>query len=91
MQGGSQILRGACPSMSCPDLVSTIAGPDSVRTVAQHLCREGRLTLKDLQTQSGLARRTVYGALRRLRDMGLVREAPNLRDTRQHWYALRMP
>ncbi len=74
--------------MACHDLVQRIDGPASMKTVASALCHD-RMTMKDLQLRSGLARRTVYGALRRLRDMGLVQELPNLRDTRQSWYVLR--
>lgn len=64
-------------------------GPGSVRTVAQALRGGGLLTSKELQERSGLARRTVYSALRRLLEMGYVERHPNLRDTRRSWFVLR--
>lgn len=76
--------------MACQDVVARLDGPESVRIVAQRLCTAKRLTMKQLQQRSGLARRTVYGALRRLRELGLITETPNLRDTRQSWFSLRI-
>ena len=60
--------------------------PDEAPSAKQVLCtllEESPLTMKDIQTRSGLARRTVYGAVRKLRDMGMLAEKPSLRDTRQ--------
>ncbi len=75
--------------MSCEQVQQHLPSvPDSVRTVVDALCGR-RLTMKDLQDESGLARRTVYGALRRLREMGYVEARPNLQDTRQTWFSLR--
>ncbi len=75
--------------MDCQALLSDRHVPESVHRVVDTLCEHERMTMKEVQTDCGLARRTVYGALRKLRDMGLVQELPNLRDTRQSWYVLR--
>ncbi len=74
--------------MTCPDAASLPPVPKSVQTVYCVLRSTNRLTMKDLQDRSHLARRTVYGAVSRLKEMGLLRESPNLRDTRQSWYFL---
>lgn len=74
--------------MACEEANSLPPVPDSVRTVYCVLRGQERMTMKELQGASGLARRTVYGAVRRLRELGIIREAPNLHDTRQSWIAL---
>lgn len=50
--------------------------------------RKGPMTQKELRQVTGHARRTVYGALRRLEDLGLITVHPDLRDTRQSRYVL---
>lgn len=56
--------------MDCKDALRRIPpAPASIRTVLYALAEEGPLTMKDLQRVSGLARRTVYGAINRLRDL----------------------
>ncbi len=55
----------------------------SAQTILCVLAKKGPLTMKDLAATSGLARRTVYGAIRRLSEIGIVQGRPNLRDTRQ--------
>ncbi len=60
--------------------------PRSVQKVLCTLADHGPLTMKGLQDASGLARRTVYGAVRRLREIGLIAEKPSLKDTRQTWF-----
>ncbi len=59
---------------------------DSVERVFKAL-EEGPLTSKQIQAATGLARRTVYVALGRLRRMGILCEQLSLRDARQtvHW------
>lgn len=70
--------------MECDQASQTIPhAPPSAKHVLCTLLEESPLTMKDIQTRSGLARRTVYGAVRTLRDLGLLAERPNLRDTRQ--------
>jgi DNA-binding MarR family transcriptional regulator len=60
--------------------------PQSARTVLCTLADEGPLTMKDLQAASGLARRTVYAAIAKLREIGMIADKPSLKDTRQTWF-----
>lgn len=70
--------------MDCEHLLEQLPDmPVSARRVLCTLTASGPLTMKDIQTSSGLARRTVYGAVARLRDLGVVEARPNLRDMRQ--------
>lgn len=57
--------------------------PGSVQRVLDTLTDTEAKTMKQIREESGLARRTVYGAVRHLREMGLVRERTSLRDSRQ--------
>lgn len=58
----------------------------SVRTILGILRGHTPMTGKQLREESGLPRRTVYTALRRLREMGLLKERPSLRDSRQTYF-----
>ena len=58
----------------------------SVRTILDILRGHTPMTGKQLREESGLPRRTVYTALRRLREMGLLKERPSLRDSRQTYF-----
>ncbi len=60
--------------------------PPSVRAVLETLCQGAPLTMKGMQEQTGLGRRTLYTVIRRLRETGLLRERVNLQDTRQTFY-----
>ncbi len=60
--------------------------PASVRSVLETLCRDAPLTMKGMQEKTGLGRRTLYTVVRRLRELGILRERVNLRDTRQTFY-----
>lgn len=55
---------------------------DAVKTVLL----AGPRTGKQVREATGLPRRTIYGALNRLRELGVLREQPSLRDTRQTYY-----
>ncbi len=44
------------------------------------------MTGKQLREATGLPRRTLYTALQRLRDMGLLKTRHSLRDTRQTYF-----
>jgi len=46
------------------------------------------MTGADLRVVSGLPRRTIYEALRTLRERGVVKERQSLRDTRQKFFWL---
>lgn len=61
--------------------------PESVHKVLCTLEDQEPLTNKDLQERTGLPRRTLYSALRRLESEGLLRHRISLRDTRQtYWF-----
>jgi DNA-binding MarR family transcriptional regulator len=62
--------------------------PESVKAVLCALEDHSPRTNKALQEETGLPRRTLYTALRRLREDGLVREQVSLRDTRQTYFWL---
>ena len=44
------------------------------------------MTGKEIREATGLPRRTVYTALRRLRELGLLQARQSLRDTRQTYF-----
>ncbi len=60
--------------------------PASVKAVLETLHNHKPMTGKQLREATGLPRRTIYTALRRLRDMGLLEEQASLRDTRQTYF-----
>lgn len=65
--------------------------PDAPPSVAKVLCTLGAhapMTHKDIQEATGLPRRTLYSALKRLQQEGLVRQQVNLRDARQNYFWL---
>lgn len=73
--------------MDCEEALRRV--PDAPRSARKVLCAladRGPLTMKDLQVASGLARRTVYGAITRLRKSGVISEQTSLRDARQTWF-----
>lgn len=60
--------------------------PESVQTVLSQLLGHSPMTGKELREATGLPRRTIYTALRKLRDMGVLKERLSLRDTRQTYF-----
>lgn len=65
--------------------------PDAPASVAKVLCtldHHTPMTNKQLQQATGLPRRTLYTALRRLQEEGLVKQQVSLRDTRQSFFFL---
>ena len=60
----------------------------SVQAIHQALGLGGRMTAADLRQASDLPRRTIYRALRILREDGLLLERGSLHDTRQTYYWL---
>lgn len=60
--------------------------PESVQTILDQLTGHKPMTGKEIREATGLPRRTVYTALRRLREMGLLKEKASLRDTRQTYF-----
>lgn len=66
--------------VALPPSIATLS--TSVQTVYAALLDEV-LTSKELTLETGLGRRTVYTALKSLRDLGLLGQQGNLRDMRQ--------
>ncbi|MHB8633567.1 MAG: hypothetical protein ACYDBQ_06305 [Thermoplasmatota archaeon] len=67
----------------CQDLLQTLPPVSpAVRCVACALYGH-HLTGAELRVQTGLPRRTLYGALQRLQGLGLLGRRASLRDTRQ--------
>ncbi len=62
--------------------------PASVKTVLCALEDHEPKTNKALQEETGLPRRTLYTALQRLREEGLVKQRVSLHDTRQTYFWL---
>lgn len=75
--------------MNCDQLLTQLPPvPRSVETVLCHLHRHQAMTGKELREATGLPRRTVYSALKRIREMGLLQERLSLQDTRQTYFWL---
>lgn len=62
--------------------------PESVKAVLCALEDHEPKTNKALQEATGLPRRTLYTALRRLQEDGLVKRRISLQDTRQSYFWL---
>ena len=60
--------------------------PSSVQAILGQLTGHKPMTGKEIREATGLPRRTVYTALRRLREMGILKEVPSLKDTRQTYF-----
>ena len=76
----------------CTDLLRTLAPlPPSVQSVVCALNGHAPMTGQQLRENTGLPRRTIYEALRRLKEMGIRRERTSLRDTRQTYFWIATP
>jgi DNA-binding MarR family transcriptional regulator len=65
--------------------------PEAPASVAKVICllnEKDKLTNKEIQEATGLPRRTLYSALQRLQQEGLVRQQISLTDTRQTYFWL---
>jgi DNA-binding transcriptional regulator GbsR (MarR family) len=60
--------------------------PPSVQRVYCAMYDHKPMTGSKLQEETGLARRTVYSALKKLKDIGVLREQLSLRDSRQTFF-----
>lgn len=60
----------------------------STQAILDRLRGHPPMTGKQIREATGLPRRTVYTALRKLRELGLIRDGPSLRDTRQTYFWL---
>lgn len=77
---------------SCQDEIRAVADvPPSVQTVFCTLKGHDPMTGRQIRDATGLPRRTVYAALERLRDIGLLHEQVSLRDARQTYFWLDNP
>lgn len=68
--------------------------PDAPPSIAKVICtleNQAPLTNKQIQDATGLPRRTLYTALKRLQEEGLVEHQVSLRDTRQTYFWLNWP
>ena len=74
--------------MQTQQLPNLEAAPASVQAIVQQLAGHAPMTGKEIREATGLPRRTVYTALRRLREMGLLQERSSLKDTRQTYFWL---
>lgn len=60
--------------------------PPSVQEVYCALYNHTPMTGAQLRESTGLPRRTIYEALRRLKQLGVLRERVSLKDTRQTYF-----
>ncbi|HUR62664.1 MAG TPA: winged helix-turn-helix domain-containing protein [Candidatus Thermoplasmatota archaeon] len=73
--------------MTCEETLQNLPPvPVSVQTILCQLYGHTPMTGKQLREATGLPRRTIYTALRKLRDLGLLQERQSLRDTRQTYF-----
>lgn len=73
----------------CTQTLRSIADvPPSAQEVFCTLYGHDPMTGAQLRESTGLPRRTIYSALQRLRDLGILREQLSLRDTRQTFFWL---
>ncbi|MEA3202674.1 MAG: Sugar-specific transcriptional regulator TrmB [Thermoplasmata archaeon] len=78
--------------MSCQDTLQNLPPvPVSVQTILCQLYGHTPMTGKQLREATGLPRRTIYTALSKLRDLGLLQERQSLRDTRQTYFWVPAP
>jgi predicted transcriptional regulator len=72
---------------TCQDSLQAVAHvPPSVQTVYCTLYGHQPMTGRQLRDATHLPRRTIYAALQRLRELGVIQERASLRDTRQTYY-----
>lgn len=62
--------------------------PASAQAVLKQLETHEPMTGKQIREATGLPRRTIYTALRKLRELGILQERQSLRDTRQTYFWL---
>lgn len=71
----------------CRDSLAAVAKvPPSVQSVYCAMYGHPPMTGQQLREQTHLPRRTVYAALQKLKELGVLSERPSLRDTRQTYY-----
>jgi len=71
----------------CTQVLQDVADvPSSAQEVFCALYGHEPMTGAQLRDVTGLPRRTVYSALQRLKDIGLLKQQLSLRDTRQTFF-----
>lgn len=71
----------------CRDSLEAVAHvPPSVQSVYCAMFGQVPMTGQQLREATHLPRRTVYAALQKLKELGMLHERPSLRDTRQTYY-----
>ncbi len=75
--------------MNCRDTLQQLSpSPPSVQAVFCALASHTPLTAAQLREATGLPRRTVYAALQRLKQIGVLHERVSLKDSRQTYFWL---
>ncbi len=76
----------------CTKALSQVAEvPPSAQEVFCALYGHEPMTGAQLRDATGLPRRTVYSALQRLKDIGVLKQQLSLRDTRQTFFWIDQP
>lgn len=71
----------------CRDALASVAKvPPSVQSVYCAMYGHAPMTGAQLRESTHLPRRTIYAALQKLKELGMLNERPSLRDTRQTYY-----
>ena len=70
----------------CHESLKALHVPRSVEEVYCTLYQHDPMTGQQIRETTGLPRRTIYEALRRLKQLGLLRERISLKDTRQTYF-----
>jgi DNA-binding transcriptional regulator GbsR (MarR family) len=72
---------------ACHDALANVAKvPPSVQSVYCAMYGHTPMTGQQLREATQLPRRTIYAALQKLKELGMLSERPSLRDTRQTYY-----
>ena len=83
----THLVATAHPSSVCQESLESVAHvPPSVQTVYCAMYGQKPMTGRQLRDATHLPRRTIYAALQRLRELGVIQERASLRDTRQTFY-----
>lgn len=58
------------------------------KQLVEKILAERPMTMRHLVAETGLARRTIYAVVQKLRAAGILQEQVSLRDARQTWFWL---
>lgn len=83
----THLVANAHPSAACQESLESVAHvAPSVQTVYCAMYGQKPMTGRQLRDATHLPRRTIYAALQRLRELGVIQERASLKDTRQTFY-----